>query len=110
MFEVDKTSTEYTDALGKFFQTIQQTVTIISLKRVQNPGLYRKHAALQDALCEKYSKKKIDVQQRLFHGSKEDSIELIATQGFNRILAAEENGEYNCRIAWVQLGGMGSEL
>jgi hypothetical protein len=91
MFEVDKSSTEYKKALEGFFKTIDQTVTILSLKRIQNPGLYRKHAALQVSLCEKYSKKKIDVRQ-LFHGSKEETMELIATQGFNRILAAEANG------------------
>lgn len=92
MFEVDKGSPEYKEALDGFFKTIDETVTIISLKRVQNPVLYRKHIALQDSLCEKYMKKKINTRQ-LFHGSKEETMEQIATQGFNRILFAEANGK-----------------
>ena len=95
MFDVPEGSQEYQDALRRFRETINQQVTIVSLKRVQNPSLYQKHSALEDTIFfNKYSKKKVDVRQ-LFHGSKEDSIKYIATQGFNRSLAADSNGEYS---------------
>ena len=93
MFDVPEGSQEYQDALLRFRETINQpaAVTIISLKRVQNPNLYQLHSALENAIYNKYSKEKVDVRQ-LFHGSKEDSIKYIATQGFNRSLAADSNG------------------
>lgn len=93
MFDVPQGSTEYQEALQNFFDTVNQQVTIASLKRVQNPTLYQKHTTLQDTMCKKYPKKKIDVK-RLFHGSSDDSIKYIATQGFNRSLAADANGMY----------------
>ncbi len=67
MFEVVKDSAEYTEALQGFNNTIQQTVTVIKLERIQNPLLYKIHVALEDTVCEKYAKKKIDVRT-LFHG------------------------------------------
>ena len=93
MFDVVETSQEYQEALRDFHATIKQKVTVLSLKRVQNPGLYAKYIALQESVCVKHKEKKVLVKQ-LFHGSKEDSVKFIATQGFNRSLAAEANGKY----------------
>ena len=92
MFDVAETSQEYQEALRDFHATIKHKVTVLSLKRIQNPGLYAKYLTLQDTLCVKHKMKKVPVKL-LFHGSKEDSVKFIATQGFNRSLAAEANGE-----------------
>lgn len=92
MFDVDQSSSEYQEALKRFHDTIGQTVTVVSLKRIQNPVEYGKHASLKDNIAKKYHKK-VDVRQ-LFHGSKEDSITVIATQSFNRSFAADANGIY----------------
>ena len=92
MFDVPQSSSEHTEALENFHKTINQAVTIISLQRIQNPGLYRTHAALEETICDKYSKQKVDVR-RLFHGTSEASIKAIAAQGFDRIFAADANGK-----------------
>ena len=99
MFDVAETSQEYQDALRDFHATINQKVTVLSLRRIQNPGLYTKHLTLQDTLCGKHKMNKVPVKQ-LFHGSKEESVKFIATQGFNRSLAAEANGEYLSVMFW----------
>ena len=91
MFEVVQGSGEYEEAVKNFKATIGQTVTIISLKRVQNPTLYLRHATLQDTLCKKYSKKEVEVRH-LFHGCGEDILKYIAIQGFNRSKAGRANG------------------
>lgn len=93
MFDVPQSSPEHAEALDDFHKTINQPVTIVSLQRIQNPGLYRTHAALEETICGKYLKQKVDVR-RLFHGTSEASIKDIATQGFDRIFAADANGKY----------------
>ena len=91
MFDVPQSSPEHTEALENFHKTINQAVTIISLQRIQNPGLYHTHAALEETICDKYLKQKVDVR-RLFHGTSEASIKAIAAQGFDRIFASYANG------------------
>ena len=91
MFEVVQGSAEYEEAVKNFNATIGQTVTITGLKRVQNPTLYLKHTTLQETICKKYSKKKVEVRH-LFHGCGEDILKYIATQGFNRSKAGDTNG------------------
>ena len=94
MFDVPQGSPEYKEILHRFYEkTDPSTVTIVSLKRVQNPNEYRKHMAFLEAIQRKYShqKKKIDVR-RLFHGCAEDVIEPIAVQCFNRNFSATSNG------------------
>ena len=92
MTDVAPESEEYKEAVKNFISTVKQTVTIVSLKRVQNPGLYTKHVALQETLCSKYAKRRVETKQ-LFHGCKEDTVKYIATQGFNRSLAASAHGQ-----------------
>lgn len=100
MFDVAPGSPEYQTALQKFHDTIGQmeTVTVVSLKRIQNPLEYRKHVAVEESIADKHHKPKVEVKH-LFHGSKQDSIELIAVQGFNRNFAADANGMH-CMIVW----------
>lgn len=94
MFDVPESSSEYQEIVDRFSETTDlSTVTVISLKRVQNPNEYRRHMAFEEAISRKYShsKKKIDVR-KLFHGCSEAVIEPIAVQGFNRNYAATSNG------------------
>ena len=94
MFDIPQSSPEYAEALDDFQKTINQAVTIISLQRIQNPGLYLTHAALEETICDKYLKQKVKIDvRRLFHGTSEDSIKYIASQGFDRIFAADANGK-----------------
>ena len=92
MFDVPSRSPEYQLAIKEFEATINYShYTIECVKRIQNRIEYTKHIAFRDAIEAKHGMK---VEQRkLFHGSKLDSLELIATQGFNRNFAASANGK-----------------
>ena len=93
MFVVTAGTAEFQEAVKEFEQTMAGLkYTIVDVKRVQNPNEYVRHCAFRAALQQKYGKK---VEERhLFHGTREDSINAIAVQGFNRIFAADANGEY----------------
>ena len=91
MFDVPRGSSEYKDAVKEFEQTIgASSYTIVAVQRVQCPLEYPKHVAVRSAMQGKHHKP--PEVRRLFHGTKEDSIELIAVQGFNRVYAADANG------------------
>ena len=98
MLDVAQGSLEYDEALKYFHQRIGAKVTVVKLQRIQNPNMYNIHEAFLESICKKYPGKKIDVKH-LFHGSKEESIRLIATQGFNRNFASDANGILNTLIA-----------
>lgn len=87
MFDVSKDSPEYKEKLKGFFDTIgntDKTITVVSLKRIQNPDKYQEHAVLLKSITKKYPElKRIDVKY-LFHGCREETIGDIAVQGFNR--------------------------
>ena len=93
MFVVTAGTAEFQGAVKEFEQTMAGfKYTIVDVRRVQNPNEYVRHCAFRAALQQKYGKK---VEERhLFHGTREDSINAIAVQGFNRIFAADANGEY----------------
>lgn len=93
MFDVPESSSEYKEIVDQFSETTPlSSITIVSLKRVQNPNLYRKHMAFEEAIQEKYSHlKKIDIR-RLFHGCPQHVIKPIAVLGFNRNTATTANG------------------
>ena len=94
MFPVATGTQEYQDAIKEFEDTVKQhySVTIVEVKRVQNRNEYAKHIALEQAISRKHGKPV--VTKRLFHGSKQESLELIAVQGFNRNFAADANGMF----------------
>lgn len=100
MFDVSKDSPEYKEKLKGFFDTIGNTVTVVSLKRIQNPDKYQEHAVLLKSITKKYPElKSIDVKY-LFHGCREETIEDIAIQGFNRNYAGY-NGMIYCIIICI---------
>ena len=90
MFPVAAGTPEYQAAIKEFEDTIRITHTIIEVKRIQNRNEYSRYIALRDAIQRKNNKPV--VPRRLFHGSKRDSLELIAVRGFNRNFAADANG------------------
>ena len=94
MFEVDAGSTEFQDAVKEFELSMTRLkYTIVAVKRIQTPNEYMKHCALRQSMQQKHGKK---VQERrLFHGTRQESINAIAVQGFNRIFAADANGKCN---------------
>ncbi len=93
MLNVTQGSLEYDEALKYFHQSIGTNIAVVKLQRVQNPNMYYIHEAFQEYISNKYPSKKIDVKH-LFHGLREESICLIATQGFNRNFASDANGIY----------------
>lgn len=91
MFPVTAGTLEYQEAVKEFEATIKRQHTIVEVKRVQNRNEYAKHVAFVDSVAMKHGSS-VD-RRRLFHGSKQESLELIAHQGFNRNFAADANGE-----------------
>lgn len=91
MFPIAAGTSEYQDAVKEFEATINKQHTIVEVKRVQNRNEYAKHIAFLDTIAIKHGTP-VD-RRRLFHGSKQESLELIAHQGFNRNFAAAANGE-----------------
>ena len=95
MFEVDQGSQEYADAKKEFEESMNKwgyKFSIEKVQRIENRVEYTKHMALNESVKEKYQKKDVLVK-RLFHGSRFDSVQLIAVQGFNRNFAADANGK-----------------
>ncbi len=93
MLEVQKGTQEYIDAVKEFEESLTKNkikVSIEKIERIEKKTEYGKHMALQKAIRDKH-KKEPEVR-RLFHGSKQESLKLIAFQGFNRIFAADANG------------------
>ena len=91
MFPVATGTPEYQDAIKEFEDTVRVPHTIVQVKRIQNRNEYSKYIALRDAIHRKHNKPV--ATRRLFHGSKQDSLELIAFRGFNRNFAADANGK-----------------
>ena len=91
---VSSASPEYTQATKRFLETLEGAkCTIVSVKRIQNPGEYLKYMGLK-ASFEAIFKKGVIKEKELFHGTKLESIESICAHGFNRSFAAEANGIY----------------
>ncbi len=96
MLEVPKGTQEYTDAIKEFEESLTKyklKFSVEKVERIENRTEYNKHMALLKAIRDKH--KKNPPVKRLFHGSKLDSLQSIAFQGFNRNFAADANGNYN---------------
>ncbi len=91
--EVDSGTPEYIEAVKEFKESLRKVGIKFSIKkveRIQNITEYAKHVALNDSIRVKH--KKDPLVKRLFHGSRKESLEPIAAQGFNRNFAADANG------------------
>ena len=96
MFPVVAGTTEYQEAIKEFQDTIKLQHTIVEVKRIQNRNEYSKYIAFREAVSRKHGPP-VNTR-RLFHGSKQESLELIAFQGFNRNFAAAANGKWLLKI------------
>ena len=91
MFNVAINTEEFHSAVKEFKETMHDlNFSIISLERVQNINEYTKHCAFLDVLRRRHSEQVL--LKRLFHGTSPHSVQSIAHQGFNRIFAADANG------------------
>lgn len=55
------------------------------IHRIQNATLYKQYAAKKQHMEVVYSKApKVEIERRLWHGTKEETVELIDNYGFNR--------------------------
>ena len=83
---------EYTRATKRFQETLGNIrCTIVSVKRIQNPAEYSRYHSLKSSWESIYGRGVV-TEKELFHGTKEDSLDPICSQGFNRIFAADNNG------------------
>ena len=91
MFEVPRGTGEYECAVKEFRETMYgKKFSIVMLERVQNVNEYSKYCAFLDVLRRKYNGDVL--MKQLFHGTSPNSVDAIAHQGFNRIFAADANG------------------
>lgn len=91
LFNVPSNTEEYKYAIQEFRETMfGLEFSIISLERIQNINEYTKHCAFLDVLKRRHGDEVL--LKRLFHGTSTHSIQAIAHQGFNRIFAADANG------------------
>lgn len=93
MIEVQKGTQEYMDAVKEFEDSLTKykvNCSIEKVERIENKMEYNKHMAMHKAIRDKH--KKEPLVKRLFHGSQQDKLQLIAAQGFNRNFAADVNG------------------
>lgn len=103
MVEVQKGTQEYTNAVKEFEESLAKhkgNFSIEKVQRIENRIEYGRHTAVYRSIREKH--KKEPLVKRLFHGSKQKSLELIAVRGFNRNFAADANG-INCIHAYKYL-------
>lgn len=85
-------SPEYALATQGFHKTLGNLkCSIHSVKRVQNPGEYSRYLSLKLS-WESTLGQGVVKEREVFHGTKEESLVSICSQGFNRIFAADNNG------------------
>ncbi len=97
MVEVPKGTQEYANAVKEFEESLAKLKGNFStekVQRIENRIEYGRHLAVYRSIREKH--KKEPLVKRLFHGSKQESLELIAVRGFNRNFAADANGITSC--------------
>ena len=81
-------SDEY-DSVKKLFEsTLSRTCKIVTIKRVQNPILYKQYMVKKRDMDEK-NPKTVQNERKLFHGCDEDVTKKISHQGFNRSFAGK---------------------
>ena len=89
---ISKFSSEYAQATKRFNETLNAVnCTIVSVQRIQNPGEYSRYQSLKTS-WESIHGQGVVKEKELFHGTKEESVVPICSQGFNRIFAADNNG------------------
>ncbi|XP_052759768.1 uncharacterized protein LOC128202731 isoform X3 [Mya arenaria] len=84
-------NTEYNSIEKMFFETMPNTVAIVSIDRVENGDLWHNYVSKKDKL--KKRNKGVDVEERqLFFGTSNDTVEAIYRQGFDFRLNGTASG------------------
>ncbi|XP_052760076.1 protein mono-ADP-ribosyltransferase PARP12-like isoform X2 [Mya arenaria] len=84
-------NTEYNRIEKMFFETMPNTVAIVSIDRVENGDLWHNYVSKKDKL--KKRNKGVDVEERqLFFGTSNDTVEAIYRQGFDFRLNGTASG------------------
>ncbi|XP_028313172.1 protein mono-ADP-ribosyltransferase PARP14-like isoform X2 [Gouania willdenowi] len=91
MFSVSGATLEFINVVKELSRT-GLSVNIISIERVQNPTLYQSYELMKKQLMQKNNRS--DNELLLFHGTKEESIDLINSKGFNRSYAGMHGAMY----------------
>ncbi|CAF2131733.1 unnamed protein product [Rotaria magnacalcarata] len=88
-FSLDENSDEYKDARGVFNKTMSNKYdTILRIERIQNKQWYTQYNSYKS-----FSSKK-DTERKLFHGCRQESIDLIINSFFNRSFAGVNGTVY----------------
>lgn len=91
---IPESSVEYKKATGRFQDTLGNLKhSIQSVQRIQNPGEYARYMTLKQTWESMHAQGKVR-EREVFHGTKQASIMLICSQGFNRNFAADANGMF----------------
>ena len=84
LFETEKTKEKNNQkTLAKFLQSR----TLVKVFRLQNPNLYRHYVLTKENLIKKYHDKPEvvnNMERTLFHGTSEDAVSKINSEGFDR--------------------------
>ena len=92
--ELKSDEQEYKQVLDKFNETMTEGsdyTKIISIKRIQNPGLHALYLEKKEEM-QKVNRPGHQNELQLFHGTDCDSVEKISVNGFNRSYAGK-NGK-----------------
>jgi poly [ADP-ribose] polymerase 10/14/15 len=79
-----------------FMKTLNSSIKVVDVQRIQNLSLWRQYATKRWEVVSREGPLSRDRNEKvwLFHGAKEDAVEKIIQQGFNRSFAGSSNATY----------------
>ncbi|XP_065836494.1 protein mono-ADP-ribosyltransferase PARP14-like [Oscarella lobularis] len=91
-------SKEYQDISKNFKATLRGEQGVIQkIERIENPILYRQYSFAKDVLAAKRAKeisaRTATLELELYHGTREDAVQHVIDNGFNRIYAGTASGK-----------------
>ena len=99
MVALDEKSDEYSSVKKHFENTLLRPYRIITIKRIQNPVLYKQYMVKKKDM----DKKNPQNERKLFHGCSEDVTEKISHDGFNRSFAGKHGNYDEVRVCAYSL-------
>ena len=92
-------SKEYQDISKNFKATLRGEQGVIQkIERIENPILYRQYSFAKDVLAAKRAKeisaRTATLELELYHGTREDAVQHVIDNGFNRIYAGTASGKF----------------
>ncbi len=82
VFDLGVNSPEYQQTLKLFEAGGMPAKKIVSIKRIQNKTLFLQYSLLKEEFATRHPGKQ--VEKRVFHGTKANTVDSICTTGFNR--------------------------